>query len=299
MTANSPSAAPLLPPKRQRSRVARLALLVGALLTIYLLVAYLVVPMLWRHYEHQPEAEGFPKTTETGSHIPGDPLNIGLVATEQEAVSGMLEAGWVPADPTTIRSSVHIAESVLLNRPYPKAPVSNLFLFGRKQDLAFEKPDGESAKRRHHVRFWKAESHGPQGKPLWLGAATFDLKVGVSHRTGQITHHIAPNVDAERNEVLADLQAVGQLTTVYQVTGVGLTLVGRNGGGDPYFTDGELSIGVIADDNKKQTVAPKTLDNPPLVDLKNEAWSWLLPLVQTGMPTSLDATVKPAQPVAH
>jgi hypothetical protein len=65
---------------------------------------------------------------------------------------------------------------------------------------------------------------------------------------------------------------------------VGLTLVGRNGGGDRYFSDGELSIGVIADENKVQPNMPLVMDNPPAVELKNEAWTWLRPLLD-GQPS--------------
>ena len=99
----------------------------------------------------------------------------------------MQAAGWYPADPVTARSSVEIAGSVLLDRPYRRAPVSPLFYLGRPEDLAFEKPDGQSADRRHHVRFWKVLDQGQEKRPVWLGDATFDRGVGVSHYTGAIT----------------------------------------------------------------------------------------------------------------
>src|SRR2546427_628383 len=79
------------------------------------------------------------------------------------------------------------------------------------QDLAFEKPAGRSASRRHHVRFWRSGELGQGGEPLWIGAATFDRSVGLSHRTGQVTHHIAPDVDTERDGLVADLVRAGQL----------------------------------------------------------------------------------------
>ena len=39
------------------------------------------------------------------------------------------------------------------DRPDKDAPVSPLYYDGRVEDLAFEKPSGKSADRRHHVRF--------------------------------------------------------------------------------------------------------------------------------------------------
>ena len=41
---------------------------------------------------------------------------------------------------------------------------------------------------------------------MWVGAARFDARVGVSYTTGQTTHHTAPDIDAERDTLFADLQ---------------------------------------------------------------------------------------------
>src|SRR5437660_11986535 len=99
------------------------------LVFIWLLAAYVILPAVWRHYEHHPSLENAPKTTLTAQGIPGDPLNVGLIGTDHQVIRAMLGAGWEPADPTTFRSSFNIARSVLLERPYPEAPVSNLFVF--------------------------------------------------------------------------------------------------------------------------------------------------------------------------
>lgn len=265
---------------RSATRMAkRLSLTVIALGLIYLLLAYVVMPAVWRHYEHGRAMAGAPKTTTTGDGIPGDPLNVGLVGSHEEVVRAALAAGWQPADDISFRSSLRISESALLNRPYPTAPVSNLYLLGRRQDLAFERPVGKSARQRHHVRLWMFEKEAADGRTLWVGAATFDQSVGVSHRTGEITHHIAPNVDAERDQFIGDLRQSGELVKVFQVTGVGATLQGRNGGGDWYYSDGELTIGEISPGNTKRATPPEILPNPPAVQLKDQAWAWLRPLI--------------------
>ena len=72
----------------------------------------------------------------------------------------MHAAAWYPADPITLRSSLEIIGSVVLDRPYRDAPGSKLFYLGRREDLAFEKLDGRSADRRHHVRIWEAIKSG-------------------------------------------------------------------------------------------------------------------------------------------
>jgi LssY C-terminus len=253
-------------------------------LGIWLILAYVLLPMIWRHYEHNPALADAPKTTLTSQGIPGDPLNVGLIGSEEEVVRAMHAAGWSPADPITLKSSVRIATSVVFKRPDPDAPVSGLYLFGRKQDLAFEKPVGGSARHRHHVRFWNWAHGGRAGRPLWIGSITFDNSVGFSHLTGQVTHHIAADIDAERHGLIEDLIAVGWLSRTYQVTGVGATIAGRNGGGDRYYTDGELTIGVLAT-NGEASRRPERLANPPAVQIKEQLWSAIGPLLKATSPS--------------
>lgn len=269
---------------RRQHRLRHLAARAGdatiGLLAIYLVVCYGLLPLMWRHYEHHPAMSDAPKTALTSDGIPGDPLNVALVGTHGEVVAALLAADWSPADATTVRSSLHIAESVVLKRPYETAPVSNLYVWGRKQDLAFEQPVDENARERHHVRFWRSDKLGMGDRPLWIGAATFDRSVGFSHLTGKVTHHIAADIDSERDHVIETLTTAGQLTEVFQVTGVGATLDGRNGGGDRYFTDGEITIALISPANKVQSAPPKLRLNPPAVQAKDDAMALFRPLVK-------------------
>ncbi len=278
-------------PRSRASRVGRAALVVVG---VYLALSYLVLPSFWRHYEHLPAMADMPKTTRAPNGLPGDALNVALVGSEAEVQRAFAAAGWRPADPITLRSSLGIAESVVLDRPDPDAPVSTLLLFGRKQDLSFEKDVGRSARHRNHVRFWRTELQADGGRPVWVGAATFDRGVGLSHTTGQITHHIAPDIDVERDALMRDLEQAGQLTALYAVTGVGPTLDGRNGGGDRYFTDGELDVGVLAPAGA--VGAPTAvLPSPTPVVIKDQFWSWLRPLLDGDGAPPAPVTSPPAR----
>jgi len=77
--------------------------------------------------------------TSTAQGIPGDAINVGLIGRREDVVSTFHAAGWYPADPITLRSSLEIVGSVLLDRSYKDAPVSPLDFDGRREDLAFEK----------------------------------------------------------------------------------------------------------------------------------------------------------------
>jgi hypothetical protein len=222
-----------------------LFLILGSIL-VYLLVAYLALPWAWKvRTRRHPGLSAGPRLTRTAEGLPGDPLNIALVGSETDVVRAMTAGGWHPADPITFETSLRIVERTLLKKPDETAPVSHLFLFGRKQDLAFEQPVGASPGQRHHVRYWRADltDHEP---PLWLGAATYDTSVGVSHRTGQVTHHIAADLDAERNKCSTDLTRAGVAEEVYYVERFHDGLEGRNGGGDAWHTDGRLVVVMLA-----------------------------------------------------
>jgi hypothetical protein len=190
-----------------------------------------------------PPAPILPATTVTKFGTPGDPVNLVLVGTRSELSAAFRMAGWPAADPVTVRSAVRIGISVALDRPYPAAPVSDLYLLGRTQDVAFESAVGRSARSRHHVRFWEAGT-SPDGRPVWVGAGTFDVRVGRSPATGRLTHRIAADVDAERDAVLAALRASDALAGEYTWQR-GAPAVGRNGEGDWYYTDGAVGVGVL------------------------------------------------------
>jgi hypothetical protein len=235
-----------LTPARRRSRRKKLAMLLGGLLLLWLVAAYLMIPALWKRYARRhPALEDQPGVTYTADGIPADPINVALIGTKAEVMKIMLAAKWYPADPLTLRSCLRIAAASVFKRPDKDAPVSNEYLFGRKQDLAFEQAVGNSPRHRHHVRFWESDKTAPDGRPVWLGAAVFDKRVGFSRTTGQFTHITAPDIDAERDKLFDDLKQTGDLAEVVVVRGFHKDLEGRNGEGVPWRTDGNLYEGVI------------------------------------------------------
>ncbi len=209
-------------------------------------MAYVLLPQFDKAKSHRhPDLHDGERLTHTGSGLPGDPLNIAVVGREDDVIGAFLAAGWRPADALSVRSSVRIAVDTVFDKPDPNAPVSNLYLYGRKEDLAFEKPVGHSPKERHHVRFWRS-TEMDDGQPMWMGAATHDIGVELSHTTGQVTHRISPDVDAERTLLLDDLAKAKHLLSVRWIDGFHRELQGRNGGGDPWHTDGRLAIATLS-----------------------------------------------------
>jgi hypothetical protein len=227
-----------------RYQLARLTFLA---VVAYVIAAYVLLPLYWKFYvRRHPSLDDVPGITTTRAGIPGDPLNVGLIATEDELQAIMATASWRSADPLSLRSDVRIAEDTVLDKSYDKAPVSSLYLFGRKEDFAFEMPVGDNPRKRHHVRFWKSDKTDPDGRPVWLGSATYDERVGLSHTTAEVTHHIAPDVDTERDHLVECWKQTSRLRELYYVDDYHKVHEGKNGGGDPWHTDGRLAVGVVA-----------------------------------------------------
>jgi hypothetical protein len=256
-----------------QTRVHQTLRLLAASVALYIFTSYLVLPATWTRIEHEPGLSKHTMLTATAQGIPGDPINVGLVGDREDVVRAFHAASWYPADPITLRTSVEIIGSVLLDRPYRAAPVSPLFFDGRREDLAFEKPDGGSADRRQHVRLWLMLANGIDARPVWLGSATFDSGVTLSRDTGQVTHRIAANVDAERDRLITGLNDARMVTGIYQMMGIGPTLMGRNGEGDPYYSDGEIWVGRLAVAGK-EVETPAEMEGPPaLIQMKDAAFS--------------------------
>jgi hypothetical protein len=228
-----------------RSLIASLGVVLLIALASYFVVAYVGLPAAWRIYERRhPALADLPGITATHDHHPGDPINLALIGSQADVKSVMEAAGWIAADKLGLKSDLKIAADTVLDRPYADAPVSHLYLWGHKEDLAFEQPVGNNPRERHHVRFWKSDSVDDLGRPLWAGAATFDERVGFSHTTGQITHHIAGDIDVERDHVIETLKRTGRVT-LETVDNFHEVREGINGGGDRWHTDGKLIVATI------------------------------------------------------
>ena len=226
---------------RRRSFYLRLG---AVIILLYLVGVYVIIPRVWkRDVRRHPQLFDAPRITHTPDGIPGDPVNVALLGSESNVIHAMIKTRWYPADPITFHSSLRIALDSVLRRPDDDAPVSTLELFGRKQDLAFEQPVGDSPRQRHHVRFWHWDRL-QDGREVWFGAMTFDERVGLSHTTGQVTHHIGPDIDAERDRSLSANCSKPADAEVYWMPGF-QQLQGRNGGGDPWHTDGRLGVAVL------------------------------------------------------
>ena len=178
-----------------------------------------------------------PQRVEGKDGKPGDPINLVIVGSRQEIQQTFEKAGWLEPERASQQSIWQATRAILGDVGYDKAPVSDLYLYGRKEDLAFAKMLNTVAKR-HHLRLWLADARTAGGREIWLGAATHDN--GYDVRPGVISHAIDPNLDDERAKVGADLAttrlvAGEQLVTRPNPLSTGLTATGAS-----WKTDGRV-----------------------------------------------------------
>ncbi|MBL1225811.1 LssY C-terminal domain-containing protein [Enterococcus sp. BWR-S5] len=225
-----------------------------AYIILWLFSSYLVLPLINKVMTNHYLPDYFIGRSRTNDGLLGDPINLAFIGEKEQLIKLFSESGWTLAQPLSLTSSIRMVISSVFGHSYPAAPVSSLFLFGRKQDLAFEKEINHNPRRRHHVRIWQTPDNWylPGGKEAdWLAAATYDRKVGFSAFTGQITHKINSDIDDERDFVLdtfrisklpLSIEIVEHFTTSYH---------GFNGGGDAIYTDGALPFITIEVQQKK------------------------------------------------
>lgn len=178
-----------------------------------------------------------PQRAASKENKPGDPLNLVLVGSAQDIEQAFQGAGWSAAkrqDGTSIADTVR---AVINGEGYGAAPVSNLYLFGRKEDFAFEKMLNTFNKR-HHLRLWQTSARAPDGRPIWLGAATHDT--GIDIHPGVVSHATDPDLDDERSQVEADLVAGGDVQAVQLVARPNPLTSGMTATGGAWHTDGKL-----------------------------------------------------------
>ncbi len=215
------------------------------LLGFWFTLTYLALPRMHQLFTTVYIPDYFMARTKTGDGVLGDPVNLALRGEEADIHAAMHRANWVKADPITLRSSLGIIMSSLKRTSYPAAPVSNLYLFGRKHDFAYQQEVDGNASQRHHIRFWRV----PEGwelpgekKVQWLAAGTYDRAVGLSTLTWQITHKIDANTDAERDYVIDSVRFEDPDTSVEVIENFSTAYHDKNGGGDAVHTDGNLPI---------------------------------------------------------
>jgi hypothetical protein len=230
----------------------------------YGIAAYVILPRVIRTGLKLLGRKRVPSYTTTGDGLPGDPVNVALVGTLPQLRAAFAALGWSEADRLGLASSWRMVRAFVFDSPYPTAPFSTLYLFGRGQDVGFQKAIDDSPRKRHHIRFWslsllRAEDTWAGGsasfwmntgrppddeRVLWVGAGTRDTGLSLTRLTFQITHATASDTDVERDYIIGQLNGIGSIAAV-KVYQAGQCLATERV--NHYTTDGRVTLASLVD----------------------------------------------------
>jgi LssY C-terminus len=230
----------------------------------YGIAAYIILPRAIRIGLKILQHRLVPSYTITGDGLPGDPVNIALIGTLDQLRTAFAALEWPEADRLGLTSSWRMTRAFVLNSPYPTAPFSTLYLFGRGQDIGFQKAIDNSPRKRHHIRFWalsltraqepwgaasfwlKTDRPPDDERVVWLGAGTRDTGLSLTRLTFQVTHATDSDTNAERDYIIGELRKNRSIEAV-QVYRPGEHLPTEHV--NHYVTDGEIMLASLAASN--------------------------------------------------
>jgi len=200
-------------------------------------------------------------TVDAKGETQGDPLNIIVIGEPRDIYYAVIRAKWDETEAVTAASGFKTAMSFITGGEYRYSPVSSLYVFGRRQDIALQRIR-KNIHERNHFRLWRAPMNF-KGVPVWIGQISRDIGVRFTRKT-ITTHKIDPDVDETREFLLENLAYSQVLGKFAYVGGVGAASIDEprpNLTGDPYFTDGLRVVMWISSGYRD------------LADIKYETWS--------------------------
>lgn len=196
------------------------------------MTAYVIMPISVRLRGFLTRRKRVPRYTSSVDGLPTDPVNIVIKGSFDDMRQAYADSGWKEAEPLSIGTALKMVYCFIVKKSYPTAPFSSLYLFGRKQDIGFQKEIGGSPRKRHHVRYWALDEekdsindllddfwHGRSQVDLgaatrWIGAGTRDTGFGLTKGTWQVSHAVDKDTVLERDFMVSELQKSGMVEKV-------------------------------------------------------------------------------------
>ena len=179
-------------------------------------------------------------TTNADGGEYGDPLNLVLIGDTNDIVPALVRRGWHATEVIWSEAIKRTIRSFLQGERYRYSPISPLYVYGRKQDIGWQKARG-TINERNHMRFWLSPIRF-RGQKVWVGQISRDIGVKFTLKSPTIsTHVIDPDVDEARRYFVEDMvysQALASHGYVKGVGGIAREEPRMNLVGDPFYTDG-------------------------------------------------------------
>jgi LssY C-terminus len=186
--------------------------------------------------------------TDADGEGEGDPLNFVIVGEVADVLNSLSRSGWSFTHRIDFRTVRREIGAAVAGSAYPVAPVSSLYVFGRKQEVALQRAR-RSIAQRNHMRLWLAP-YRFEGRPVWIGQISRDIGVKVTPKSPTLTTHIIdPEVDTTREYLLHSLITEGFVDRFGFVKGSAAGTPSQprvNLTGDPYHSDGLRLVVILS-----------------------------------------------------
>ena len=183
-------------------------------------------------------------TTNADGDEYGDPLNLVLIGEGNDIIPALVRRNWHATETIWYRAIMRTIRSYLQGKRYRYSPISPLYVFGRPQDVGWQKARS-TINERNHMRFWLSPIRY-RGKKVFVGQISRDIGVKFTLKSSTIsTHVIDPDVDEARRYFVEDLAYSQALAKVGYVKGAGVVNKEEprvNLVGDPFYTDGFRAV---------------------------------------------------------
>jgi hypothetical protein len=181
-----------------------------------------------------------PVRVTTTKNINADLLNIVFLGSEDQVRSAFREAGWQNADSVSKHSAMKSMYALLNNSGYAQQPMTPFFLDGKPADMSWQK-SLNSYDRRDHLRIWHWPLAGTSNS-VWISSSTHDTSAVLAVKYKGFVHHISPDIDEERSNVVRDLNFAGCVRSVSYVSRSEMPITAHNATGDVMHTDGSVAV---------------------------------------------------------
>jgi len=174
----------------------------------------------------------------------GDPLNLVVVEGQRDPIVPFIARGWHLTQKLDFASMIATVRAFVFRGEYLTSPVSPLYVFARREDIALQKARS-TINERIHARLWLTPFTF-ESRRIWIGQVSRDIGVRLTDQTWNLTtHKIGPDVDFDRGYLLQDILMSGFVERYGFIGGVRPATMSEpraNLTGDPYFTDGLRAV---------------------------------------------------------
>lgn len=181
---------------------------------------------------------GFVAYSDLSAKHPVQPVNVVLV-TNMNLTTLFASKGWVKDVIFSRKRLTPVALFHLWEQHVP--PVSDLYVNGRPQDIAFQNQTGSSF-RRLHIRFWKIGWLAASDATIYVGSVSYDKGIDIAPYGHFFVplHAVDANIDKARDRILALFQNdVTLQSATYAPWG---KPVKRSADDENYYTDGRVLV---------------------------------------------------------